>query len=74
MRVTRVTGLWKNIALWSNVTVLRGNWLQRIENNLYLIIKTPMYGHVSVWLHESYEGYGSLEKYCIVIKCYGVTG
>ena len=34
MRVTRVTGLWKNIALLSNVTVLRGNWLQRRENNL----------------------------------------
>ena len=33
-----------------------------------------MYGHVSVWLHESYDGYGSLEKYCIMIKCYGVTG
>ena len=33
-----------------------------------------MYGHVSVWLHESYEGYRSLEKYCIMIKCYGVTG
>ena len=26
-----------------------------------------MYSHVSVWLHESYEGYGSLEKYIIMI-------
>ena len=40
MRVTRVMGLWKNIALCSNVTVLRGNWPSRIEKNLYFIIRT----------------------------------
>ena len=62
MRVTRVTGLWKNIALLSSVTVLRGNWLQRIENDLYFIIRTVRYDHVSVWLHESYKCNESLEK------------
>ena len=36
-----------------------------------------MYNHVSVWLHESYEGYGSLKKilhYDQMSRCYGVTG
>ena len=33
---------------------------------------------VSVWLHESYEVYGTLEKkqllYDQMLRCYGVTG
>ena len=44
------------------------------ETVTYFIIRKVRYDHVSVWLHESYKGYGSLEKYCIMIKFYDVTG